>query len=113
MVGVSYCRRRSRSAAESWGMGMKGRLYRYGKGLWRGDFDTFGVMPFGKLPNGDRAVVDIEKLIGYCQNPNHEDGKHKARVFASALGLRSGNAEWLRERLLLAAGSEPAEMIAE
>jgi hypothetical protein len=53
-----------------------------------------------KLPNGARAIVQIEKLRDYCLSPSHPDGKHKARVFAAALGLGEGNAEWLRDRLL-------------
>ena len=68
-------------------------------------------MSSGILPNADRAVVDIVKLRDYCLNPYHEDGKHKARVFASALGLRQGDADWLRVRLLEAAVSEQAIMI--
>ncbi len=40
-----------------------------------------------KLPNGERAVVDIIKLQDYCLNPAHPRGQHKARVFAAALGL--------------------------
>ncbi len=56
-----------------------------------------------KLPNAHRAVVDIFKLRDYCLNRRHEDGKHKARVFASALGLNETDAEWLRDRLLEAA----------
>lgn len=40
-----------------------------------------------RLPNPERAVVEIAKLTDYCLNPMHEDGKHKARVFAAALGL--------------------------
>jgi hypothetical protein len=51
-------------------------------------------------------MVDIAKLRDYCLNLNHEDGKHKARVFASALGLRQGDADWLRDRLLEAAVKE-------
>lgn len=39
-----------------------------------------------KLPNADRAIVDVAKLRDYCLNPNHEEGKHKARVFAASLG---------------------------
>ena len=62
------------------------------------------------LPNADRAMVDIAKLRDYCLNPNHEDGKHKARVFASALGLRQRDADWLRGRLLEAALNEQAIM---
>jgi hypothetical protein len=56
-----------------------------------------------KLPSGDRAVVDIAKLRDYCLNPEHPRGKHKARVFASALGLTADGAESLREELLQAA----------
>jgi len=65
-----------------------------------------------KLPNPDRAVVDLSKLRDYCLNPTHEDGKHKARVFASALGLRQADAWWLRERLLEAARGD-AELTLE
>jgi hypothetical protein len=61
-----------------------------------------------RLPNGERAVVDIAKLRDYCLNPYHEDGKHKARVFRAALGLGRQDAEWLRDRLLEAAVTRPA-----
>ena len=47
--------------------------------------------------------MDIAKLWDYCLNTNQEEGNHKARVFASALGLRAADAEWLREKLLNAA----------
>ena len=67
----------------------------------------------GKLPNPDRAVVDISKLRDYGLSPYHEDGKHKARVVRSALGLRESDAEWLRDRLLDAAINEEATMAAE
>ena len=40
----------------------------------------------GKLPNHDRAVIPIEKLL-YSLDPMHPTGSHKARVFHSALGL--------------------------
>ena len=65
-----------------------------------------------KLPNPDRAVVDLKKLRDSCLNPNHEDGKHKARVFASVLGLHQADAGWLRERLLEAVWHE-AQLAAE
>ncbi len=57
------------------------------------------------LPNGDNAVVDIEKLRDYCLNPNHLRGRHKARVFASAIGLTAENADELRYAILHAAKS--------
>ena len=56
-----------------------------------------------KLPGGEHAIVDIVKLHGYCLNPLHPRGRHKARVFRSALGLTQADAELLRERLLRAA----------
>jgi hypothetical protein len=56
-----------------------------------------------KLPNGARAVVDIVKLRDYCLSTQHPEGRHKARVFLSALGMSSTDAETLRENLLIAA----------
>lgn len=53
-----------------------------------------------RIPNAERAVVDIRKLQDYCLNPSHDEGKHKARVFTSALGLTASDAEALREILL-------------
>ena len=62
-------------------------------------------MKLPTLPNGDRALVDLAKLRDYCLNPDHEDGKYKARVFASALGITRADAEWLRDRLVEAAAN--------
>lgn len=53
-----------------------------------------------RLPNGENAVVDIRKLTEYCLNPDNPRGRHKARVFASALGITVLNADELREKLL-------------
>ena len=39
----------------------------------------------------------------YCLDPHHPRGKHKARVFFSALGLTSADAELLRDQLATAA----------
>ena len=63
-----------------------------------------------KLPNADRAFVDIAKLRDYSLNAEHKEGKHKARVFAAASGLRSNDAEWLREKLLRIAKSEDCQL---
>jgi hypothetical protein len=52
------------------------------------------------LPNAERAVVDIAKLRDYSLNSQHEAGKHKARVFKSALGITADDARWLRNRIL-------------
>jgi len=61
-----------------------------------------------KLPNGDRAVVDIDKLTNYNLNNEHPRGKHKAKVFAAALGLTQENASELQSALLAAANSYEA-----
>lgn len=53
-----------------------------------------------KLPNAEQAIVEIAKLRDYSLDAAHEEGKHKARVFAAALGI---GADWLREKLLDAA----------
>ena len=51
------------------------------------------------LPQADRAVVPREKLEGYLLNLGHEVGRHKARVFAAALGIHRGDWEYLRDRI--------------
>jgi hypothetical protein len=62
-----------------------------------------------KLPNGDRAFVDIRKLAEYSLNPGHLRGRHKARVFAAALGLTADDAQELRQLLLASAAAVDAE----
>ena len=52
------------------------------------------------VPNADNAIIDIRKLRDYCLNAEHDDGKHKARLFSSILGMKSDNAEELRQILL-------------
>ena len=61
-----------------------------------------------RLPNGDRAVVAMEKLVDYCLSPVHPRGRHKARVFDAVLGLTSNNAAELQTALLDAAASAEA-----
>lgn len=56
-----------------------------------------------RLPNFDRAYVDMRKLAEYCLSRNHPRGRHKARVFEAALGVTVANAHLLREALLAAA----------
>lgn len=53
-----------------------------------------------RLPNAANAVLDIEKLRDYCLNPNHPEGKHKARVFAEKLGITQKDAESLRQAIM-------------
>jgi hypothetical protein len=48
-----------------------------------------------RLPNAERAFVDTEKLRDYCLSQTHPRGRHKARVFAEALGMTAVNPEEL------------------
>ena len=64
-----------------------------------------------KMPGGEAAIVDRQKLTGYCLNPEHPRGKHKARVFAR-LGFTAENADDLRTVLLKAAASGDAQSTA-
>jgi hypothetical protein len=52
------------------------------------------------IPNAEDAIVDIRKLRDYCLNPEHKDGKHKARLFSAILGMTADDAEELRQILL-------------
>ncbi len=61
-----------------------------------------------KMPNADKAIVDIEKLRDYCLSTDHPRGRHKARVFASALGITAADADGVRTALLRAAVDEDA-----
>jgi hypothetical protein len=58
-----------------------------------------------KVPNADRAVVDIRKLTDYCLSHEHPRGKHKARVFLSSLGITTTHAGEFRDALLQAVRS--------
>jgi len=63
-----------------------------------------------KVPNADRAIVDIRKLTGYCLSYEHPRGRHKARVFQSALGLTAINAAEIRDLLRRKVKSEDCAM---
>lgn len=65
-----------------------------------------------RLPGGSAAVVDPEKLAGYCLNVEHPRGKHKARVFAAVLGFTAEHAGQLRAALLMAAATADAQQVA-
>ena len=64
-----------------------------------------------RLPNGDRAGVDLRKLSAYCLSPTHPRGRHKARVFCEALGITQADANELRARILSAARDEIAVLL--
>jgi len=61
-----------------------------------------------RIPNAENAVVAVEKLVNYCLDQTNEVGQHKAKVFASALGITQINYEVLRSALLNAVNSNEA-----
>lgn len=56
-----------------------------------------------RLPNGESAIVDDVKLVGYVLNLAHPVGGHHARLFETLLGITSGTGQALRTALLVAA----------
>jgi hypothetical protein len=52
------------------------------------------------LPNATNAFIDDRKLIDYCLSESHPIGKHKARVFMSALGFSLENFQDLKASIL-------------
>lgn len=63
-----------------------------------------------KLPNHDRALIDMGKLTTYSLNPNHEYGRHKARVFEAALGLTLKDVDLLYDAIVEAVETEEAQL---
>ena len=62
------------------------------------------------IPNAENAVIDIRKLRDYCLNPDHDEGKHKARLFSSVFGMKADNANELRQILLRVIKTQDARL---
>lgn len=62
------------------------------------------------IPNAELAVVDIRTLRDCCLSPAHDEGKHKARLFAAALGITGIDAEYLRGTRLQAVKAQDAKL---
>ena len=60
------------------------------------------------LPFAERAFADESKFLDYCLNTEHPYGKHKARVFRSALNITAINWEILRDAVVTAVLLNPA-----
>ena len=63
-----------------------------------------------KIPNAEKALADIRKLRDYALNTTHRVGKHKARLFATLLGMSIDDAEKLRGILLRVVRNHDAEI---
>ena len=61
------------------------------------------------LPNSEMAIVDLAKLRDYCLDTRHSRGRHKARVFESAIGITQAEAGHLQS--LIQSGVTTAETI--
>jgi hypothetical protein len=52
------------------------------------------------LPNYESAEILRSKIEGYALNPTNDEGRHKARVFKSALGFDQSTWELLKQKIL-------------
>lgn len=62
------------------------------------------------LPNIKRASIDPKKLTDYVLNTKHPEGRHKARVFLSSLGISVMDGEWLANTILTNLCKSEAEL---
>jgi hypothetical protein len=53
-----------------------------------------------RLPNSERAILDLRKIEDYCLDAAHPRGRHKARLFRELLDLTRNDAGWLKAVLL-------------
>ena len=60
-----------------------------------------------RLPGAERATIPTDKLVGYALNQDHPVGRHKARVFASALGINTRDWRYLHDQILAALPDAP------
>jgi hypothetical protein len=55
-----------------------------------------------RLPRATEATIPTAKLVGYALSTTHERGRHKARVFVSALGITASDWRYLHDQILAA-----------
>ena len=53
-----------------------------------------------RLPRAREATIPTAKLVAYALSTTHERGRHKARVFASALGITASDWRYLYNQIL-------------
>ena len=61
-----------------------------------------------KLPGGERPLIDPRKVTEYCLDPEHDDGRHKAHLFETLLGVNLKNANLLLSALAAVAATGEA-----
>ena len=55
-----------------------------------------------RLPNGDKVIIDLRKFQDYMLNDEHEEGRHKAKLFREIVGVTWENVDFLVEDLRIA-----------
>jgi len=55
-----------------------------------------------RLPGARDATIPTAKLVSYALSATHQRGRHKARVFASALGITASDWRYLHDQILAA-----------
>jgi hypothetical protein len=63
-----------------------------------------------RIPNANRAFIDMRKLTEYSLDPTHPVGGDKAVVFRSMLGFTAADASVLRDLILGAASTGEARL---
>lgn len=63
------------------------------------------------LPAAERAIIERRKLESYLLDPSHGDGRHKARVFRSALGIAAADWRYLNDAILAAVRDAPVSAV--
>jgi hypothetical protein len=53
-----------------------------------------------RLPRAREATIPTATLASYALDPAHERGRHKARMFASALGITVSDWRYLHDQIL-------------
>jgi hypothetical protein len=61
-----------------------------------------------KLPNGDQAIIDEDKILNYILDPLHRYGQHHARLFSQLIGIDRDSWDKLYDALANAASSGDA-----
>ena len=92
-------RERVRSARSGTWFGTRARYHRFRPSAASPRIRLFVSVDL-TLPQADRAHIDARKLRDYALNPDHPKGRHKARVFQSALGVGRDDWEYLRDQIL-------------
>ena len=60
-----------------------------------------------RLPGAKHARIPTDKLLRYALDPTHPRSRHKARVFASALGIGQQDWRYLHDQILEALPEAP------